>query len=173
MLLGRPVAAPPFSAHEWNAMHLTLTSVVLFAGLAFPPAAAGQTTEPRQTPQASSPANDPPQALVPSSTPQPSAPFDRQVSWKRLLPNLVGDQERIWSFPARLVQGQDWISTAAVVGATAGLVALDPTEAAYFRRTSTFHAFNNIFTGKATLAGVIAAPLSLYATGLARKDPKM
>ena len=90
---------------------------------------------------------------------------ERPVSWKLLLPNLVHDQRRIWSFPARLVQGDRWIPTAAVLGTTAGLVALDPTEAAYFRRTSTFHGFNNIFTGNATLAGIIAAPVSLYAIG--------
>jgi membrane-associated phospholipid phosphatase len=90
-----------------------------------------------------------------------------------LLPNLISDQERIWSFPARLVQGQSWISTTAVLGTTAGLVALDPTEAAYFHRTSTFHGLNNILTGNATIMGTIAAPVSLYAIGLIRKDSKM
>jgi hypothetical protein len=71
------------------------------------------------------------------------------------------------------VQGQNWISTTAVLGTTAGLLALDPTEAAYFHRTSTFQAFNNIFTGNATVIGTIAAPVSLYAIGLIRKDSKM
>jgi membrane-associated phospholipid phosphatase len=98
---------------------------------------------------------------------------ERPVSWKLLLPNLISDQERIWTFPARLVQGQNWISTTAVLGTTAGLLALDPTEAAYFRRTSTFQSFNNIFTGNATVVGTIAAPVSLYAIGLIRKDSKM
>jgi len=40
-------------------------------------------------------------------------------------------------------------TTAAVLGTTAGLLALDPTEAAYFHRSSTFRGFNNIFTGNA------------------------
>ena len=69
------------------------------------------------------------------SVPSPAADataVDRPVSWKLLLPNLISDQERIWSFPARLVQGQNWIPTAAVLGTTAGLVALDPTEAHLF-----------------------------------------
>ncbi len=79
----------------------------------------------------------------------------------------------MWTFPARLVQGQSWLPTAAVLGTTAGLLALDPTEAAYFHRTSSFHGFNNIFSGNATVAGLIAAPVSLYAIGLLRKDSKM
>ena len=53
------------------------------------------------------------------------------------------------------------------------MVALDPTEAAYFHRTPTFHGFNNIFTSNATLIGTIAAPASLYVIGLVRKDAKM
>jgi len=92
---------------------------------------------------------------------------------KLLLPNLISDQKRIWTFPARLVQGQNWIPTAAVLGTTAGLLALDPTEAGYFRNTATFHGFNNIFTGNATVVGTILAPVSLYAAGLIRRDSKM
>jgi membrane-associated phospholipid phosphatase len=92
---------------------------------------------------------------------------------KLLLPNLLRDQERIWSFPARLVQGQSWIPTTAVLGTTAALLAFDPTEANYFRRTPTFHGFNNIFAGNATAVGTIVAPVSLYAIGLIRKDSKM
>jgi hypothetical protein len=114
-----------------------------------------------------------PMAGQTTGPPQPSPAVDRPISWKRLLPNIVSDQERIWSFPARLVQGQNWIPTAAVLGTTAGLVALDPTEASYFRRTSTFHGLNNIFTGNATAIGTMAAPVSLYAIGLIRKDGKM
>jgi membrane-associated phospholipid phosphatase len=139
--------------------------------LAVPVRTAGQTTEPDQTPPTGSPTSVPPQAPSPASQPVPTA--ERPVSWKLLLPNLISDQERIWTFPARLVQGQNWISTTAVLGTTAGLLALDPTEAAYFRRTSTFQGFNNVFTGNATIAGTIAAPVSLYAIGLIRKDSKM
>jgi membrane-associated phospholipid phosphatase len=95
------------------------------------------------------------------------------VSWKLLLPNLLSDQKRIWTFPARLVNRQDWIPATAVVGTTAGLWAFDPTEASYFRRSSTFNGFNKIFTGNATSIGMITAPVSLYAAGLIRKDSKM
>ena len=100
--------------------------------------------------------------------------IQRPVSWRRLLPNLIADQERIWSFPARLTQGQNWIPTAAILGTTAGLIALDPTEASYFRRsTSTYQGFNNIFTGNATIVGTIVSPVSLYTIGLIRRDSKM
>lgn len=150
-------------------MNLSVAMMVLFT-LTVPSQTAGQATEPDQTP-AGSPTSVPPQAPSPASPPVPTG--ERPVSWKLLLPNLISDQERIWTFPARLVQGQNWISTTAVLGTTAGLLALDPTEAAYFRRTSTFQSFNNIFTGNATVVGTIAAPVSLYAIGLIRKDSKM
>ena len=139
--------------------HLSLAWLLIAASVAFPFAAAGQSTEPDPTPA--------------SAQSQPAPPAERPVSWKLLLPNFISDQERIWTFPARLAQGQNWLPTTAVLGATAGLVALDPTEAAYFRRTSAFNGFNNTFTGKATLIGVIAAPVALYGTGLACKDAKM
>src|SRR5271154_5883366 len=151
---------------------------VLSSPLAIPFQTTGQAPEPDQTPATGSPTNAPPQAPSPptaspptASQPRPAA--DRPVSWKLLFPNLLKDQEHIWLFPGRLVQGQDWIPTVAILGTTAGLVALDPTEAAYFHRTSSFHSFNNIFTGNATVIGTILAPASLYVAGRIRKDSKM
>jgi membrane-associated phospholipid phosphatase len=141
-------------------------------GIPFP--SAGQTTEPDQTsPPAVSPTSAPPQSPATSPIPQPASSVDRPVSWKLLLPNLISDQKHIWTFPARLVEGQNWISTTAVLGTTAGLIALDPTEGNYFRRSTAFQGFNNIFTGNATAVGTIMAPVSLYVIGLVRKDSKM
>lgn len=134
-------------------MKLAVAGMALLT-LAVPFRTAGQTAEPDQTPA-------PPPAV------------DRPVSWKLLLPNVVNDQKHIWTFPARLVQGKNWIPTAAILGTTAGLVALDPTEASYFRGTRTFHGFNNTFTGNATVIGTVATPVALYAVGLMRKDSKM
>jgi membrane-associated phospholipid phosphatase len=105
--------------------------------------------------------------------PLPAAPYQRPISWKRLVPNLASDQKKIWLFPVRLAHGHDWIPTAAVVGATVGLVALDPLDARYFRRTTSFSGFNRIFTGTATFDAIIAAPVVLYTAGLVRKDSKM
>jgi len=135
-------------------------ALVAFSALAAPFRAAGQTADPDRTPSAS-----------PTSAPPPA--YERPISWKLLLPNLIHDQARIWSFPARLGRGHAWIPTAAVLGATAALVALDPAEAAYFHRTRAFQGFNKIFTGNATSLGTIAAPVSLYAIGLIRRDSKM
>jgi membrane-associated phospholipid phosphatase len=141
--------------------------------LAVPFQTRAQTTEPDQTPTTGSPPDTSPQTPSSSPTSQPIAAVDRPVSWKLLFPNLLHDQERIWSFPGRLVQGQVWIPTVAMLGATAGLGALDPTEAAYFHRTSSFNGFNNIFTGNATVVGTILAPASLYVVGRIRRDSKM
>ena len=132
--------------------NLTFVSLLVCTGLSIPYVSPGQTADPTNTP--------------------PAAP-DRPVSFKKLIPNILDDQKRIWTFPVRLVQGQDLVPTAAVLGATAGLVAFDPTEASFFHKTSAFHTFNNIFTGNATVIGTIAAPVSLYAVGLVRKDSKM
>ena len=140
---------------------MNLTIALLLALIAFPVTAAGQTADPVQTPQSS-----------PAPSPSP-APVDRPVSWKLLLPNLISDQERIWTFPVRLAQGQNWLSTAAVLGTTAALIPVDPPEASFFRGTSRFHAFNDIFTSNATVLGTVAVPVSLYAAGLVRKDSKM
>jgi len=109
---------------------------------------------------------DPPSADSP-------APTDRPVSWTKLVPNLASDQKQIWTFPRKLGQKKYLIPAAAIVGVTAGLVALDPVTAPAFRRTSSFDGFNHVFSGKATDLGNIVAPLSLYAAGLIRKDSKM
>jgi membrane-associated phospholipid phosphatase len=138
--------------------------LIVLSAVAIPSQVAGQTATPDQTPPAGSPTSAPP---------QPPPAYDRPVSWKLLLPNLLSDQKSIWLFPARLVQGQSLIPTAAILGTTAGLVALDPTEASYFHRTSTFQQFNNVFSGNATAIGTVVAPASLYVLGLVRKDAKM
>ena len=152
---------------------MQIKSLALSSMLVVPLLLLGQTAAPDQTPAPGSPTSAPSQVPQPAPVPQPPPVVDRSVSWKLLLPNIVSDQERIWSFPARLVQGHDWIPTAAVLATTAGLIAFDPTEAGYFRHTLTFHGFNNIFTSNATVVGTIMAPVSLYAIGLIRRDSKM
>ena len=151
---------------------LSVASMMLFAS-AVPFRSAAQATGPDQTSPASSPTSAAPQGPGPSPVLQPTPPVERQVSWKLLLPNLLRDQEHIWTFPGRLAQGHNWFPTVAILGTTAGLEALDPTEGTYFRNTKTFQGFNNVFTGNATVVGTIAAPVSLYVIGLIRKDSKM
>jgi membrane-associated phospholipid phosphatase len=117
-------------------------------------------------------------ASLPGQVPDPSpadppAQTDRPVSWTKLVPNLASDQKQIWTFPTKLGKRKYWIPAVAIVGVTAGLVALDPVTAPYFRRTSSFDGFNRVFSGNATSIGTIVAPVSLYAAGLIRKDSKM
>jgi membrane-associated phospholipid phosphatase len=154
-------------------VNLNVVALIVLSTVAIPPRMVGQTSAPDQTPPGSPTSAPQTPAPSPSPVPQPPTAVERPVSWKRLFPNIVKDQERIWSFPVRLAQGQSWIPTAAVLGTTAGLVALDPTEAAFFRRTSSFQGFNKVFTGNATAVGTLVAPVSFYVVGLVRKDSKM
>jgi len=54
--------------------------------------------------------------------------------------------------------------------ATAGLVALDPHDDPYFRRTSSFADFNRVASGRNTALGTTLFPIGFYALGLARHD---
>jgi membrane-associated phospholipid phosphatase len=149
-----------------------LPVVVVIAVLVIPSRAETQMTIPDQSlPAAPQPSEPMQTARLPA--PSPPRVFDRTISWKLLYTNLIADQKQIWSFPARLMQGKNWMPTAAVLGTTAGLLLLDPSEGGYFRRTPTFHGFNNILTGNATGIGTGAVPASLYAIGLIRRDSKM
>jgi membrane-associated PAP2 superfamily phosphatase len=95
---------------------------------------------------------------------------DRPVSWKLIAPNILHDQKPIWTFPGKVAKGEHWKPTLAVVGATAGLVALDPVDAPYFRRTTAFNQFNKAFSGTKMGVGTACVPLSFYAISLVRKD---
>lgn len=141
-------------------MKLTITLIALstFANLH---GLLAQTSEPDQTPAAT------------SGTSAAPAPAERPVSWKLLVPNLLSDQERMWTFPSRLAQGRNWLPTAAVLGTAAALLIADPAEARYFRGNPSFHQFNNLFSGSTTSIGMVVAPVSLYAAGFVRKDAKM
>lgn len=153
-------------------MKLSAVLIIGLTAISVPPCIPAQTRSDQSPPGNSVPGNET-QTTEPPRPAQPSPPYDRPVSLKMLLPNLLNDQERIWTFPGRLVHGQDWVPTSAFLGTTAALFALDPTEAPYFRRSSAFSGFNHIFTGNATAIGTITAPALLYATGLVRKDSKM
>src|SRR5262249_6786177 len=125
-----------------------------------------------QSSPAHPPPNNPRETAGPGAPP-PNPAVDRPVSWKLLYHNVIADQKQIWSFPARLMHGQNLTPTAAVLGTTAGLVLLDPRGARYFRRTPTFHGFNKILTGNAPGIGMGAVAASLYALGLVRRRSKM
>jgi membrane-associated phospholipid phosphatase len=109
----------------------------------------------------------------PAAGAAPNAPAPapgRDVSWLRLPSNVLHDQKGIWLFPAKVARGQHWLPTFAVGGVTAGLIAADPHDAPYFRRTDDFQSFNRVFTGRATGLATTLVPVSFYALGLIRKD---
>jgi membrane-associated phospholipid phosphatase len=109
-------------------------------------------------------------AAVPVPDTQAGSQTGRQVSWKLLVPNILHDQKPIWLFPARVVQGKHAKPALAFTLATAGLVALDPHDTPYFRRTSSFGDFNRTFSGRNTALATALVPLSAYGVGLARRD---
>jgi membrane-associated phospholipid phosphatase len=145
---------------------------IAVSAFVIPSGVPAQTTRPDQTSPVAPLLNEPPETGG-SSAPSQESDSERPVSWKLLYHNVITDQKQIWSFPARLIQGQNWAPTAAVLGTTAGLFFVDRIEAGYFRRTTTFHEFRNVFNGNATAISMGATAASLYAIGLIRKDSKM
>jgi len=97
----------------------------------------------------------------------------RDVSWKRLVPNILDDQKHIWLFPTQVVRGRHLLPAIGVLGATAALVVFDPVEARYFRRTTSFHALNTGFSSYATTGEILAVPVAFYVTGLLTKDSNL
>ncbi|MCL5670580.1 MAG: phosphatase PAP2 family protein [Acidobacteria bacterium] len=76
-------------------------------------------------------------------------------------------------FPKSLAQGKHWIPTLAFAGATAALIALDPHDDPYFRRTQTFNQFNQVMSSRNAILGMALVPASFYALGLGRHDSYM
>ncbi|MEJ2008129.1 MAG: phosphatase PAP2 family protein [Acidobacteriota bacterium] len=112
---------------------------------------------------------DPLQTQGSSKTAEPS----RDVSWKLFGKNILHDQKRIWLFPKSLARGKHWLPTLGVVGATVGLIALDPHDTPYFRRTQAFDTFNKVMSSRNAIWGMALFPASAYVVGLARHDSYM
>jgi len=100
-------------------------------------------------------------------TPQTSPPArtERDVSYRTLPRNFLQDQKDIWLFPVRLAKGHQWLPTLAVTGVTAALLVADPHDTGYFRRTSTFHTFNNVFSGPITAGEIAIVPAAFLVVG--------
>src|SRR5882724_11668628 len=108
------------------------------------------------------------------SAQQQPPPDDRDISWKKLVPNIVEDQKQIWLFPRHLGERRKLIPAIAfVVIGTALVAAVDAPAARYFRNTAAFNGFNRAMPSAGTSAAILAAPLALYGAGLLRKDSKM
>jgi membrane-associated phospholipid phosphatase len=113
------------------------------------------------------------QTAAADATPQnsPSAGADREVSWGTLPRNFLQDQKEIWLFPVQLARGRHWLPTLAVTGVTAALIAADPHDTPYFRRTPRFEAFNDVFSGSLTTSEIAIVPATFLAVGHFRHDP--
>lgn len=98
-------------------------------------------------------------------------PAERDVSERTIFLNVLHDQKDLWLFPVtQLAHGHHWVPVVVVTGVTAGLVALDPHDDPYFRRTASFSGFDRDFSGNITTAGILITPASFYLVGLFDKD---
>lgn len=135
------------------------------------PGSSGTSSSSAQAPdtQADPQTPQPPVADVQTPAPLP----DRDTAWRKLPGNLIEDQRAIWLAPLKLKERKYWIPTAAVLATTAGLVALDPKTASFFRYNPALNHFNNTFTGSRMSLAILITPLSMYGAGLIRGDSKM
>jgi membrane-associated phospholipid phosphatase len=122
--------------------------------------------------QEPTPVSQPAADSGPPQQEQQSSSAER-VSFKRLPANFLQDQKAIWTFPAQLAKGQHWKPALGFAAVTAGLVALDPHDTPYFRRTTSFNGFNRAFSGRNTSLGMAIAPASFLVAGMARHDSYM
>jgi hypothetical protein len=49
-------------------------------------------------------------AADPPATANSNAVVEREISWKKILPNFLDDQKKIWSFPAQVARARRGIS---------------------------------------------------------------
>ncbi len=113
-----------------------------------------------------------PQTLAADETPQERQPIEvgREISWRTMPRNFAQDQKDIWLFPVQLGNGRHWVPTIAVTGVTGALIAADPHDTPYFRRTQRFEGFNDIFSGRNTSLGMAIVPAAFLVVGHFRHD---
>jgi len=107
--------------------------------------------------------------LLAQTPPRPGE--GRPIGWVRVIPTVASDQKQIWTFPVRAARGSHWMPLAGVLATSAAMIAADPHNTPYFRKTNSFDGFNSAFSGRNTQLATIIAPSSLYVAGLLRKDP--
>ena len=100
-----------------------------------------------------------------------AATIDRSVSLGTVIPDILHDQKRIWLFPIRLMDGKHVKPALALTLITAGLVALDPSDAPYFRNSSAFKTYQTgALRGRNTTLIVTMIPVATYLGGRLMKD---
>jgi membrane-associated phospholipid phosphatase len=100
----------------------------------------------------------------------PSADVDFATTrtWKHLYEHVIRDQKDVIQFPRKI--GRHWVPFVALTAVTAGLIALDPADTPYFRRTSRFEGFNEVASGLNTGAAMAAIPALFYLTRARASD---
>ncbi len=99
---------------------------------------------------------------------------DRDISLKKIVPNIVEDQKAIWTFPRKLAERRNLVPAAAFIAVgTALVLGADPPAAHFFRNTTAFNGLNRALPSTATSGAILVAPLVLYGAGFIRKDSKM
>jgi len=105
-----------------------------------------------------------------------TAPSDEPLlTPKLLLGRIATDQKPIWMFPVQVAQGKNWKPTLAVIGITAGLIALDPVDTPFFQRASyqqnaAVHGIGHVLSGTSTGLFIAAVPVTFYIAGLIDHD---
>jgi membrane-associated phospholipid phosphatase len=105
----------------------------------------------------------------------PGAAAEKLISPNMMLQRIATDQKRVWMFPVEAARGKGWKPALAVIGVTAGLVALDPTDTPLFQRVSyqqnpAVHGISHVLSGTTTGLFIAAVPISFYIAGLVGKD---
>ncbi len=106
----------------------------------------------------------------PTASAQPALAAERTSDLHTVVPNVLNDQKKIWTFPARVVKGKNLAPVLGTLAVTGALIASDPHTASYFRRTDTFSPLNSGLNGYATAAGIVVVPAAFYLTGMLRSD---
>ena len=131
-------------------------------------------------PAADFPSSDSNSAIEDQTQPQPAgepasaasaASDERQVSLRKIIPNILHDQKSIWMFPVHVMEGKHLKPTLILAGATAALIAADPFDEPYFRNNSGFKTYKTgPLRGRNTTLAITMVPLALYLGGHIAKD---
>lgn len=152
----------------WIAYLLSLTPVAAVQSVSASGASASDVAAATPTPMDASQTGS---SHEPQSTSSTGTTVARPISWRLLVPNILHDQNTIWSFPLHFSKGQHLKPTLAIGAATGALIALDPYIEPYFRNNSGFDDFRTgPLRGRNTLLAVAMVPVGLGVAGLARHD---
>jgi hypothetical protein len=94
----------------------------------------------------------------------------RGDTWKQLYSDVLEDQTAVLGYSLQIARGHHWRPVLAVAGATAGLIALDPHDTPFFRRTTAFHGFNAAASGRNTGVAMALLPAAFYVVSAKRGD---